>query len=584
MSFDASGALNNGLLVEKDEVLKRRKLDDLHSENNGSEATFSSTTPDRRFRRQMVNQMQIDFGFEVHRNNPLASAARDRVLAEFHNSSLCMKRSGVQVYPNDAWLQTWTNYYKQFLTDWYDWIMVVGVVPFRIVRISSDEAVPRVPKGRFRIFTYVNPITDVQCFEYWRHLEDGEHRVVTEGDASKQFDTSLNMGFGKWYYDPSVVFHAHVGTDPDSITGKLRSKVSSIVNEVVFSQCLQLLHLQQLSENTARQPWMENMSDLKTTRPNIEGVPYAFYTRSNDPSYDASPSAARIDAASGSETQRMTTAERQMLSQQNLLDQYEQKWIQYADGAPPLGMASGFGEMSETMGAASAMLQGMAHEQNYTPLPKPLPPQMKLVQPNSTPINGGFVEQLKLSQEQLTMAYGLSRDSLSGGDSLRGNATATTKTLDEYLANLRSNAGNILSFIFRYIYMDFEVDETLKRLTWIDLEQLDEEEPARTDTSDRVFSLNKRYRDNNITITLLGPCRIEDSEELMQLHYNGVIEWDTMVTMQHQRLNLNLDGANSIPKNPWSKEDHKEFLIGRAKTETATEKPKKKAKDKTKKK
>lgn len=504
---------------------------------------MNAVEPEMRFRKQIVNQSQIDFSFTIHRKNAFASAARNRVLSEFRNGELYMERNGVQVFPSESWMMLWERNYKTFLADWYDWYKCVGIVPLRIVEIAPQVFVPRVPQGKFRIYTYVNPINDVQCFEYWRYLEQNEIDMLA--NPSKKLDRQQGA-YGRWLYDPSVVFHAHMGVDPDPMTGDLHSSVSTLVSEVLFAQSLQLLHLQQLTENSSRRPWLENTAPYKPSKTNVDGVQYNYYGKSNDPD-QVSTGTGLEDNVGGS---HMTTTERQAHDQLHLFDIYESKWTQYADTVPPSGSKN-------TLAVASAILDDMASRDEQAP--RPLPPQMKIVQRQAYPVNTGFVEQMKLSQEQIAVVYGLSRDSLSSGEALRGNTTAITKSFDEHMSSLWTLVSGILTHIFHYIHMDFEVDDAMRSfMSQPEYERLDD-----------IFSLAKHYKSSQVTLRLTRPSRVEDSESLTKLYGLGVIEWESYVALQRRQFNF--IASQEVPKEIWSTDERKHMLaLGAAKVPDTT--------------
>jgi hypothetical protein len=546
-----------------DDVLKRRQLkrDEDFLEQHGGAAmpTMPRDEPERAFRKRTVSGTQMDLAFAIHFRNPFAAAARNRVLSEFRNGELQMERDNKQVFPNDSWMHLWCCYYKQFLGDWYDWYKCVGIVPLRIVEIAPGVKVPRVPKGKCRILTYVNPLSDVQCFEYWRFLEDGERkRIETATSSGEQVSDSAGT-YGHWYFDPEVVFHANIGANPDPITGDLRSSVGTIVNEVIFAQSLQLLQLRQLAENSSRRPWIENTAPYKPKNRNMEGISYAYYSRSDDPDLDSQMTEGKEDLLGEDGTRALTSAERQAQEQLDLLDIYEDKWRQFSEGKPPSSGRS-------TVAMASAVLDSMNQRVANEPPPRPLPPQTKIVQRQAYPLNTGFVEQVKLSQEQIAVAYGLSRDALSSGEALRGNTEATLRSFDEHMLALWGLVSDILTPIFNYIHMDYEVESTLNSIA--------NEYGGTFDNVNDVFSVAQRhYEKSRITLRMSGPCRVESGEELTSLYHQGVIDWDSYVTMQRNRFNIT-GMTTTTPKEFLSTSERKELLLGPPKEKTATSKSK----------
>lgn len=524
-------------------IFRRKRV--RYDENNGGTTSASTPVPDERFSRRVVSQVQIDFAFSVHFKNALAAAARARVLSELHNRSLRMEQAGREVFPNEAWQQLWRNYYTQFLTDWYDWYMCVGIVPYRIVEIQSGVFVPRVPKGRFCIKTYVNPNTDVQCFEYWRWLE------ATEAESTAPRPGQRLPGYADWYYDRDVRFHAHIGADPCAVTGELRSSVSSIVGEAVFAQALQTLHLKQLALNTVRRPWLENKAPYRPSKQNLEGIPYAYYGRSDDPDQDDNS-----DDETLGDMSRLTSERKQANAQLDLVALYEESWSKYVDSAPPSG--------TSLSAASEAVVSQLA--EGADAVPAPLPPQMAIKEKAPVPTNGAYVPQVELSQDQIAAIYGLSRDMIIGrGGAQRGagNKEATDKSLGEKIDVLAWYAGDALTSVFSEIHRRWEVETAMR--SFGDEEGDEALELAERGGGDVFAKLQRHYKRARVTLQLVGPCRVSDSDELQNLWMTGVIEWENYVMLQQNRTNITPALNGAIPKPLFNDEERKAVLLGRKK-------------------
>ena len=214
-------------------------------------------------------------------------------------------------------------------------------------------------------------------------------------------------------------------------------------------------------------------------------------------------------------------------------------------------------------------------------MPRPLGPQLKVVQQLPHPANAGYVEQMKLSQESIASNYGVSRDMLMSGSN-HGNASsnheATSTTLQKNVEGIAWLLGDILTSVFSFIYAEDRIASTLGAIAASGDVSSGSEDDSEEDVDSAVLvatsrrsaslqtahmrRLENEHRRTHVEIFLIDPSVRVTPEELTRLWLLGCISDEDHAEQQLALAGLSrLSSFGKMPKKFFSDDERKMMAL-----------------------